>query len=530
MSWPPDSDSSGFGYTVQKNFMVFTIEPYKSNYTGIALFKRKGCGRTQLGALKLYYKFITRDTTLEDFLHSYQHRDTKLAFYFPEKVMHFLDCHRKNLGNFTIFALLESSAIFFPTESIGNKKQEGLVFKISIKGTSTINFGKNFIPILFENKFQSSKCEYWGNQTERWEDQGVKSDQQSSCVLFCQTDHLTYFTKVIDIDSKESSNCEPVMNEQILSKITEVCLILSVIGVIGIFVIAGLLKRWRKRTEVKIFMQLNVVTLLQIVIFFINSESEICDLSTCIAVGSSLQYIIIAQLFWMSIYTVFLWLMNYKPFTYASSITHGNTCLIARISLIGWIAPAIPVALSLWFGRAYNYTYVNNDFCFPTHQVKLWGFVVVIFMILVVNTFFYFLIGVQYVRTLRSRKNIRSTGTDSGEREMFWQMVILIFVVGLPWTFGVLHLANKNHDQYSSVFTYLFCAVVPSQGFLIFLSSLAFNGTMHDYLKNSISSKNSSTRNSGGQLVTGSSTNTSSKRANRRVHNEFRVDVFTALR
>ncbi|KAL5279356.1 hypothetical protein ACFFRR_003755 [Megaselia abdita] len=476
----------GVGFYTEKNYIMLRIQPHKANITGIAFYKRKVCGRTHLTGLNLYYKLVTRNTTVDDFRKFTNNRDTKVAFFFPENVMQYLEDERK-LKKVNIFVEIFSNDNFYQTGIPNNKtEQRGDVLKISIEGLKDICFRNNFFPIAFENKFSRSMCRFWGEMENDWNDFNIKDakpSQAPKCVLNCTTNHLTSFAKLLTLDDpEENRNCDPVMDEGTLSNITKISLGLSVAGVTGIFSIAILLKKWRQRTEVKIFLQLSAVTVMKIVIFFVDTENEFCDLAPCIAIGSSLQYMIIAQLFWMFIYTVFFWLMIYKPFTFSARFTHGDTYLITIISLIGWGVPVIPVALSLWFGRhSFDNTYFENLFCLPSYHVKLWGFIAVIFLILLLNVLFYILIGAEYIKILRNRRRFELV--NDGRKEMLQQMIILVFIIGLPWTLGVFHMINSTEEQFSPLHTYLFCAVVPLQGFLIFLTNMIFNGTLHDYTK-----------------------------------------------
>lgn len=471
ISWAPNTNSMGFGSGLRENFYVFTIEPHKHNLTGFALYKRKACGREYLRYIGSYYRLISRHETIEDF-HNQNNKDTKLAFYFPDKVMTYLE-NEKNLTKIKIVVQIEANNKFYPTERNADQEAQGLVFKISIDKYEYIDFGENYIPIVFNDMFKNSVCQYWNEEHTVWNSSGIhlKNDISKGCLLYCNSNHLTAFTRIIDLHHmKEVSQCDPVIEDSVVGHITKFCLYLSIIGIIGIFTMAIFFTQWSQRIDVKIFLQLNVATLIQIIAFLINISNDSCNMKKCIAIGSSLQYSIIAQILWMLLYTVYFWMMNHSPAKYSPNSMKENSSFSLTVSIAGWLLPAIPVGLSVLFSRDhYRHTNINLDFCFPTEDFKFWGVVVVIFSILSVNVIFYFLIGMQYIDILIKTRQVNAQKADEGRKAIFWQMIALIFVVGLPWAFGAHHIVYSTDEEYSVWSTYIFCTLVPLQGFLLFL-------------------------------------------------------------
>lgn len=494
----PVTDKSGFGYSLEDNFNIFTLEPHRYNISGFVWYKTKRCDRSELDMERGYYKPIHRNTTIEEFK-KLNNRDIRLAFFFPENILKFLE-QEKGLIDFKIIAYVEENRKFYPSDE--STKSDGLVFKISIEHTDIedsiefrwknkdkkVEIEKLFIPIFFENDLKNSVCKFWDEKQNNWDMIGITADV-ASCLLYCETDHLTAFTRIIDSHHLiDSSICKPVADQEILSTITKICLVLSGISITGLFVVATLLKKFRKRTDGQIFLQLNFSTLLQIVIFFVNTEFDICNATFCIAIGSLLQYCIIAQVTWMCLYTVYHFMKTYNPFINIGE--SPNSRIVNTMTFIGWGAPCIPTLLSLYFGMEhYDYVDVSGSFCFPSDDIKLYGFVLVVFAIILINLFIYLLSGVKQMKNLLYRKReFRSKNVvdhDGNQLKNFMrQSAILLIIIGVPWIFGGLHIINSTFEKYSSFSTYLFCIVVPLQGFLLFIGMFVCNKNFREALKN----------------------------------------------
>ncbi|KAL5273254.1 hypothetical protein ACFFRR_000179 [Megaselia abdita] len=455
------SNERGVSFTVQEQFSVFSIDPQKSDVRGMGFYTKKGKGRFQEG--KIYYDYITSSQTLESFK-SQNDPDLDMATYFPEDLITFLN-PSKNKNFRIIFKIYNNDNLFQTTKNTTpNQDVEDKVISISVPGYST-DFPESFLPILFRIQGKHPGCYYWNYDT--WVNGGIESTSTDPKFMYCQVNHLTPFTRITDVVSTVDKNSS---NYKALNVITQIGLSLSLLGVLGILASTYYIPEMRFSKSSKIMLQITIALLFEIILFFISGSNSLQkNEKLCITMGSLLQYIILVKFVWMTIIAVTNWLSWYSPFKYGMRRDTNENKIEVWLVVTGWIAPVIPVFFTVIFGNETG----GLDFCFPSGNGKIWGFIVPMYTMFAVILVFFVLLMLEFQKMVNN--NVSGNNKKEVIQLIIGNIKLLIFSMGIPWCFGALHMLFSGGEVYGTIFSYLFCIVVPLQGFFMFLFLVALN-------------------------------------------------------
>lgn len=469
------SNERGVSFTVQEQFSVFSIDPQKSNVRGMSFYTKGGKNRLQEG--NIYYDYITTSQILESFK-SQSDLDLDMATYFPEDLLSFLN-PSKNKDFRIIFKIYNNDNLFQTTNNTTpNQDVEDKVISISVPGYST-EFPDNFLPILFRIKGEHPGCYYWNYDT--WVNGGIESSSTNPEFMYCQVNHLTPFTRITDVRGAVPTNSS---NYKTLNVLTQIGLSLSLLGAIGILVSAYYIPEMRFSKSSKIMLQITIALLIEILLFFISGSSSLQKKEKlCIIMGSLLQYIILVKFVWMTIIAVTNWLSWYSPFKYGMRRDSNENKIEVWLVLIGWIAPVVPVFFSVVFGDEHG----ALEFCFPSGNVKIWGFLVPMYTMFAAILVFFVLLMLEFQKMVNN--NVSGNNKQEVIQLMIGNVKLLIFSMGIPWCFGALHMIFSGGDVYGTIFSYLFCIFVPLQGFFMFLFLVALNQRVQIEVQKRISKK-----------------------------------------
>lgn len=465
----------GVSFTVQDQFSIFSIDPQKSNVRGMSFYTKSGKNRFHEG--NIYYDYITASQTLESFK-TQNEIDLDIATYFPDDLLNFLN-PSKNKNFRIVFKIYNNDNLFQTTNNTTpNQNVEDKVISISVPGYSS-DFPGHFLPILFRIKGEHPGCYYWNYDT--WVNGGIESRSTNPKLMYCQVNHLTPFTRITDIRSTVPTNN---FTYKALNVLTVIGLSLSLLGVIGILVATYYIPEMRFSKSSKIMLQITIALLFEIILFFIcGSDSLQKKEKLCATMGSLLQYVILVKFVWMTIIAVTNWLSWYSPFKYGMRRDTNENKIEIWLMVIGWIAPVVPVFFSVIFGEENK----KLSFCFPSGNAQIWGFLVPMYSMFVVILVFFVLLMLEF------QKMVNNNVTGNNKKEVIQLMIsnikLLTFSMGIPWCFGALHMIFSGGDVYGTIFSYLFCILVPLQGFFMFLFLVALNPRVHIEVMKIISKK-----------------------------------------
>ncbi|XP_063359808.1 adhesion G-protein coupled receptor G2-like [Cydia amplana] len=308
----------------------------------------------------------------------------------------------------------------------------------------------------------SRTCAYWHfaeNDTGYWSQEGCTFIKSPTGLLdTCRCTHLTHFAEVLI--PKEVFSEEHETTLEILSLIG--CF-LSLFGLLMIVLTAIMFRSWRSDFNNKIWIQLTVALLINVISFLIIVFSKFEDYNSfCMTVGIILHYAVLASFCWMLVAAV----ISYRKLVLIFATDPRRRLL--KASAFSWFFPLI-IVLILLIVAPQSYTKRFEDhtptgaFCYPS-GLALWLTVFAPIAIVVISNWILFTL---ILRSVFGTKKIQKHGDSS---EMFRRASVsclLVFLFGLPWIFGLF--------AYNIVAAYLFTLTTSYQGFVLFIFFIIIN-------------------------------------------------------
>ncbi|KAF2888099.1 hypothetical protein ILUMI_18074 [Ignelater luminosus] len=282
-----------------------------------------------------------------------------------------------------------------------------------------------------------------------WEENTL-SKANATFIEVCEYHHMTHFGLFLRYKSENNSN------DDILRIITAVGSVLSLIGIIPIFITAFLFKQWRSRIGNIILLHFCTAVTLQVILTF-SSYPVKEDGTACKVVGALLHYTILSEFCWMLVVAI----LQYKRFVIVFNKPQSGGLL--KHLLIGWGMPLIPVIITLSISPE-NYK-MNNRLCYVTEYYFIYGLVLPVILILIHNLVIF--VGIFYSI---SQANIPNVEKSHNYKLEIFLAVLLFFMLGFTWVFGIVGALGGG-----IWFTYLFCITATIRGFVLFSFFIAGN-------------------------------------------------------
>lgn len=279
-----------------------------------------------------------------------------------------------------------------------------------------------------------------------------------------------------------------IMQEKFSSAIgtvTIVCVAISTIFIILHVAMFLLVEKLRNLPGYCLF-SLCISLLMAYMNFFI--QISISDQADCKVIGLLLMYSFLSSFFWMNVISFDVW-HSIRQATAKLLLSSGRSILF-RFSLYSsyaWGMPLLILIIALIVDNAsedveYHLVFSSNTCWFQYRQALLVYFALPLFLVLTLNTFFFF----------SSFHMIRKSRSDSGSQESYdlrsqlFLTLRLGTAMGLMWIFGVIDAVT---DQVW--ISYLQSACNALQGVFIFFS-FNFNTRTKKACKEAIKKKKSS--------------------------------------
>lgn len=284
--------------------------------------------------------------------------------------------------------------------------------------------------------------------------------------MLCYAQHLTQFSFLLGGSYAQRQAKELESHEHVLDVVTLVGCVLSLFGLLGIFLTAALVKKWRDQASTKVLLHLCLALALQLLLFgFLgHSDWSTGNWNRCVLSGAALQYSVLVIFSWMLI-IAFLQFQRYVTVIGVARPQH----YILISALVAWLLPLLPT-LSVVLINAKSYqpsqhqlsTHTHGALCYPSGYGLAWGVVLPIAVITIANSGMMLCILYSIYRALNPRRQLIV--------QQLRLSVLLFFLLGLTWIFGLcsyLHLGI--------VFSYLFCLTATLQGFVLFVYFVLLN-------------------------------------------------------
>lgn len=471
---------NGVDLAVMPLFVVQISNPSVSNITGIALSQKHGAASTLF--TDMIVTPLTSNMTVADVLNIER---LEVATWIPQELLDTITAMSKNESstgfNTTvsniIVTIFYNDVVFQETKKVKDVVNSRIV-SVTLPGYES----DLLVPLpLIYRKFNKSTtrdrtCSYWDfnaynpNSRGQWSKKGCYSVANYSELDVCACFHLTHFAQLILGHRGNSENPADVIilgyHGRALNAITLVGCSLSLIGVFGIAATAIIFRSWRQKPGTKVLLQLSAAIALQSVMMVSQDGWYESDLD-CVILGALLHYSVLAAFMWMLITAILQFARYVKVLG-----TQRPTRFLIKFSLAGWGLPILPVAILL----AVNHTaYLpqmveqsNNStirdpsaLCYPQGLGLYLSVLLPVGCIVITNLTVFIMV----MRSITMGPDGKRRTTDPEiVLSRLRLSVILFFLLGLSWIFGLLAITGDG-----IIFSYLFCLTATLQGFVLFI-------------------------------------------------------------
>ncbi|XP_065912159.1 uncharacterized protein [Dysidea avara] len=363
-------------------------------------------------------------------------------------------------------AIIQTLSQVLSTRITGNKGRDidavsfGMILSSQIIGNASFN--QDPIELNFQitrNDTQSLNlfCGFFEESDGGgWSTEGVTVEESSNTHIKCLSTHLTSFAVLVDTAGVQQDISETEL--KVLSLATYVGCSISVICLLfTIFILLLFWKTLLKDMHNFVHLNLSVALLLGYTTFLAGIETATENDIACTIVAVLLHYFFTAVFTWMMCEGIMIYLLLVKVFS--SFITKKRWIFL----LLGWGVPVPIVAIAV--GIAHE-QYGTDDYCWlSTENESIWGFVVPVLAIIIVNIIF-LVLGVR-AATKGRRSKALATGKEINKLQTAKGLVrdtlFLLPLFGVSWIFGLLAF-HRN----LSAFTWLFVIFNSLQGACIF--------------------------------------------------------------
>ncbi|XP_041975772.1 uncharacterized protein LOC121730699 [Aricia agestis] len=468
-----------YDYAVEPQFIIQVTYPKINNISGIAVIQNSGSKDFEdVEIIPLY-----QNASLEDILSI---ENLEIAAWLPNSVIRSLlkntnesnEESEKDTDLHVIINIFYNDAMFQelnPNKFIVNSR----IIGISIPGY--IPNLKHPISLIFKDiqyTTDAKLCGYWEFHPDykidtpgHWSNRGCYYKYTKNNLTVCDCYHLTNFGQLLFLRQSlpnNNFNSRSESHNRNLNIISLVGSFLSLLGIFVIYITATLFNKWRQKAGTKVLLNLSgaiALPLIFMVIFNLgnkafrppsdeNGSQKI--FIACITLGALLHYSVLASFMWMLITAV----LQFIRYVRVLGVRRPSR-FVMKFTLIGWGMPTIPVIVTLTLDKE-NYIPSNlpDNICYPTGLYLIFGIVVPISLILIVNVILYVLVMWSISRGPDGK--VRSVDMDLIGAQ-FRLSVFLFFLLGLTWIFGLFSFSNN------SMWSYLFCLTSTLQGFVLFL-------------------------------------------------------------
>ena len=190
----------------------------------------------------------------------------------------------------------------------------------------------------------------------------------------------------------------------------------------------------------------------------------------CILLGVLLHYSVLASFCWMLV-SAFLQILRFV-LVLKSRPAH----LLLKGAILSWGSPLVPVVTLLSIGPSTSYPAEIRDdfsegFCYPRGLALILAVIVPVAAVVLTNLVVFSVIV--YRVSFGRDKSLHLNMDAALERVMAIRQlrmsILLFFLLGLSWIFGLLALMASGSEGWSMAFAFLFCITSTAQGLALFL-------------------------------------------------------------
>ncbi|KAH8311532.1 hypothetical protein KR044_006725, partial [Drosophila immigrans] len=430
---------------ISSNLSVFYVNPRCSSITGMAIYSAERSDRKLIG--HFWYRYLYANESVEALM---REPDLETAAYLPGDLW---TIELQKRASYFVLKVYDNDALFVDASLQSRPRPKVKVLSITIPGfddelPALVNF------LLRKPNQVGVVCAYWSYET--WQLRGIMtSSNMFDDIVLCQASHLTQFSALFGEDDW------PYPHNKILSIGTDVGCGLSLCGILGIFLTALLVSKWRELASTKVLLHLCLALSLQLTLFVILTRmhwSTEENWTRCWISGAALQYSVLLIFSWMLIIA----LLQFHRYVTVLGVNRPHHFVLIS-AIVAWSLPLLPTLLVVFFAKK-SYKATKNAFCYPSGIGLLLGIVLPIVLVIVANAFMMIRIVYSVNQVLSPRRKL-----------IFQQLrlfVLLFFLLGISWVFGI-----GTYLKQGIIYSYLFCLTAPLQGIVLFFYFVLFNAT-----------------------------------------------------
>ncbi|KAK9889492.1 hypothetical protein WA026_004771 [Henosepilachna vigintioctopunctata] len=294
-------------------------------------------------------------------------------------------------------------------------------------------------------------CVFWDYSMNAWSNEGCHVEFSNKTHTTCQCSHLTNFAILMDVQAI----LLPIPHQIALQIITYVGCIISIICLI-LAVITFQIFRGLKGDRTTIHCNLCICLLFAEFLFLLGIEQTENKLA-CGIIAGALQFFFLCAFAWMFFEGFQLYVMLVEVFEAEKS----------RLRWYYLFAYGVPFIIVLTSAVIYPQGYGTDNFCWlKTENYFIFSFVGPVIVVLCLNVIFLTLAIVKMCIHANNSVSIKNKEHSRLASIRVWLKgaIILVFLLGLTWTFGFLYVSEE-----SVAVAYVFASLNSLQGFFIFL-------------------------------------------------------------
>ncbi|XP_058809833.1 latrophilin Cirl-like isoform X3 [Phymastichus coffea] len=295
------------------------------------------------------------------------------------------------------------------------------------------------------------RCVYWDYTTNNWSEEGCFTRYSNNSHTVCECNHLTNFAVLMDVhDIRLELGHQLAL--QIITYIGCVISIICLILAILTFQLFRGLKSDRTTIHKNLCMCLLIAELLFICGIGQTSQRIICGI-----IAGLLQFFFLSAFAWMFLEGFQLYVMLIEVFEAEKS----------RLRWYYLAAYGIPLLVVTISSLADPFSYGTDRYCWlRADNYFIFSFVGPVILVILANLVFLSMAIYMMCRHANASISMKSKENSRIANARAWLRgaIVLVFLLGLTWTFGLLYL-----NQESVFMAYIFTVLNSLQGLFIFV-------------------------------------------------------------
>ncbi|XP_031782243.1 latrophilin Cirl isoform X2 [Nasonia vitripennis] len=356
------------------------------------------------------------------------------------------------------------------TSSILNSK----VISASLSGGRHIKLPEGeFVKLHLKHLEKSSnytnpRCVFWNFTANDWSEEGCIKRQSNATHTVCECNHLTNFA--ILMDWNDATSTLSAAHQMTLHIITYIGCIISVVCLF-LAIITFQLFRGLKSDRTTIHKNLCICLFIAEVVFICGIE-QTWSKTLCGIVAGLLHFFFLCAFAWM-------FLEGFQLYVMLIEVFEAEKSRLRWYYLVAYGAPLLVVGISCVIDSS---GYGTDDYCWlSADNYFIFSFVGPVILVILANLVFLSMAIYMMCRhanttvSMKSKEHSRLASASGKEENalpnklqahLAWLRgaIVLVFLLGLTWTFGLLYLNKK-----SVIMAYIFTVLNSLQGLFIFV-------------------------------------------------------------